>query len=247
MKNDSLDIDTKEDIINNLLGMLSKDNELVLPADLSLEDKRFFIDVFILLRSQGAIDEDILNLQNKLLSDEKEQRKIDISNLDFHKNIASNCYCITDIETDIAIVFTNNLFTDTNHLDNNIDNLLIKRGGLQIQEELAEIFLKDYQILSYQKPYIVNGHNLACKKLAKIIIRNFQPIIDKDFKKTITQNLEQVFNYAKENKFKSISINLNYPTSLNNDIAKHIIFEECKKLNKKFKFKLIFLNYDKKF
>lgn len=237
---------TKQDIelIDNLLDMLSKDNEQKLPKNLSIQDKRFFIDAYILIRSCGDLNECLLKLQDKLLFKENDSNIIDITNLKFRKNTATINGNIAFVPSDLAVVFSNNLLNNSNPLDCCVDNSIIKYGGLQIKEDLSKIFVENGQVLSYIIPYIVNGYNLACKRVAKVIMPFINNEMSVEIKNTLVTNLENVFNYIKQNNLKLISVNLDFPSCYNYDLIKNIVVEECKKLNKnkRIKAKIIFVN-----
>ena len=224
---------TKQDIelIDNLLEMLSKDNEQKLPKNLSIEDKRFFIDAYILIRSCGDFKENDGNI-------------IDISNIKFRKNTATINGNIAFVPSDLAVVFSNNLLNNSNPLDCCIDNNIIKYGGLQIKEDLSKIFVENGQVLSYIIPYIVNGYNLACKRVAKMLMPVISGEMSVEFKNTLIYNLEKVFDYAKQNNLKTISVNLEFPSCYDNKLVTHLVIEECKRLNKtkKLKAKIIFVS-----
>lgn len=236
---------TKQDIelIDNLLDMLSKDNEQKLPQNLSIKDKRFFIDAYILIRSCGDLSQNLLKLQDRLLLKENDINKIDISNIKFKKNNATINGNIAFIPSDLAVVFSNNLLNNSNPLDCCVDNNIIKYGGLQIKEDLSKIFVENGQVLSYITPYIVNGYNLASKHVAKVLMPVISGDMSLEFKNTLIYNLEKVFHYAKQNELKTISINLEFPSCYDAKLVKNIVTEECKKLNKtkKLKAKIIFV------
>lgn len=237
---------TKQDIelIDNLLEMLSKDNEQKLPKNLSIQDKRFFIDAYILIRSCGDLNESLLKLQDKLLFKENDGNIIDISNIKFRKNTATINGNIAFVPSDLAVVFSNNLLNNSNPLDCCVDNNIIKYGGLQIKEDLSKIFVENGQVLSYIIPYIVNGYNLACKRVAKMLMPVISGEMSVEFKNTLIYNLEKVFDYAKQNNLKTISVNLEFPTCYDNKLVTHLVIEECKRLNKtnKLKAKIIFVS-----
>ena len=232
------------ELIDNLLDLLSKDSEQKLPKNLSLQDKRFFVDAYILIRSCGDVNENILKLQDRLLFKENDSKIFDLSNVKFRKNIANINGNFAFVPVDLAIVFSNNLLTNSNPLDYCVDNNIIKYGGLQIKEELSKIFIENGQVLSYIMPYIVNGYNLACKSVAKILMPVISIDMSAEFKNTLICNLQNVFKYAKENNLKTISVNLCFPSCYDYKLVSNIVVEECKKLNKqnKLKARLIFIN-----
>ena len=240
MINITLQENEKENLIDDLLNILVKENEQKLPPNLTKADKRWLLSNLMFARSIGYLDETFLNKQDKLLSYENLSSKIKrVCDIRFKNRTAFISGEIWEFEVDALVVFTNNLLGVLDRFVKCVDNTLSLRAGLQLNRDLAKIMTEDNGLISFTKPYLVKGYNLPAKNVVKIVLPVFHSSFSEYEKDKLKTNLNNLFLLAKKENWKSLAVNLcdfplNYPT----DVLKTIVVNECKNLNKRYKTKL---------
>jgi len=223
----------QEILLDEMLKILSKENEAKLPEDLDLQDKIWLLDNLMIMRTCGDLREDFLALQDKYLMKKNSSWLENVSKLKYKKNIAYYTESILKLNADMILIFSSNIFVDMKVKDC-IDNELILHGGLQIKEELYNQ-LREEKNISLDSPYIINSYNLFSKKISKIIIPNNSI---NNFNNT-KNAIQELIMYIKENKYKSLAIAFGGEVR-DDEIMKNILNEINSSIkNAKYKIKLI--------
>lgn len=184
----------KQEIKNKLLKLISKELENANLETLAKNNLDEFINTYFIMCSTENINLEIVDLQNKLLMLEDRQ-VVEFEKLK-NKIKTSDKYLSLKIKTDYTVLFSNNLIENMDL--NSIDNYIILNAGIQIKKGLADLFKEDGYILSYKNPYIVNGYNLPCKKLCKLLYSKEELTSAKDVNNVLCA-VDKVFQTANEN------------------------------------------------
>jgi O-acetyl-ADP-ribose deacetylase (regulator of RNase III) len=238
----------KEELVDKLLDYFISENKEYNDINIpnSYEEKRSLLRGLINLRSPKKIDEEILKLEDKLLSLEREEKGIvDVLTLpEVEKNISLYLGDITTLKADACVNAGNSdglgCFVP-GHLC--IDNAIHSASGIRLrlecQEKLQGKKLKNGEIL------VCKGYNLPCQ----YVITTVGPCIYYDVLKQDEIDLSKCYlnslNYAIKNNFKSIvfpSIStglFGFPISK----AKLIAYETVKSVLKNNDIKVIFNVY----
>lgn len=240
----------KQNLIEDLLNILVKENEQKLPPDLTMADKRWLVSKLMFARSIGDLDDEFLKKQDKLLSYENLMSGIKCAeDFIYKKRVAFAKGEIWKFNVDAIVIFTDSLFGVMDRFVKCVDNTLSLRAGLQLNRDLAEIMKSDNGLISFTKPYVVKGYNLPARHIVKIVL----PVLHSSFseyeKDRLKTNLKNLFNVAKIEKWKTLAVNLtDFPSNYPKDVLKTIIVNECKNLNKLYKTKIniVFVDDDSK-
>lgn len=240
MKNIILQENEKQNLIDELLNILVKENEQKLPPGLTKDDKRWLLSNLMLARSIGDLDDEFLKKQDKLLSYENSIagiiRTADVS---FKRQVAFVSDEIWKFEVDALVVFTDSLLGVLDRFIKCVDNTLSLKAGLELNQDLAGILKADNGLISVTKPYVVKGYNLPANYVVKIVLPVLYSLFSEYEKNKLKINLNNLFSVVKKEKWKTLAINLcEFPNNYPADVLKTIIVNECKNLNKKYKTKL---------
>ena len=225
----------KEEIVEELISILTKELEIYKPPKNKYAN---FLNLLMLARPIERIDDYLLNLQNRYLTLKIEERKIKtFKDYTFKKGVSETQDDLFSINADMLIAFSDELLSSNLEDFNLIDNALVLNGGMQIKYDLFKLLLLDGYVLDYGKPYIVDAGNLCVNKIAKILISQTKNVCEENQK--LFNAISSAFNFAKENGYKNILINIKNIKTLK---QKNLIIEFVNILNKKYKFKIIFKN-----
>lgn len=223
------------EIVDDFLLALTKEVEQPVPANLNTKQKRWLIDTLLEMRTTGDTDKTLLDLQDKILTYELNQKGLkNLSDFKFNQNTAKFSCGMDILNVDVDVVFVPMLLTG---VDDNIENdrLLMLGAGLQIKEDFALITQENHNVLPKNKIYACRGYNLPSKYVAKIILPNEKNISASEY--TIFDNaLKSVFEFMKNNNFKSVAFDAKYLESY--DFALFEILNREIKLNRK-KYKIL--------
>lgn len=192
-----------EELIDEMLSILAKETEQPLPQNLTDESKLRLLKNLMIIRPIGYLDENFLKLQNEFLTYVNENRVVhlDLKKLKLKKH-EIDCD-ILDIDADLIVVFSNNLIGDGS-LDENLDNRIILKAGLQAKDDIAKIY-HERNGAGLNMPYYVSSYNLPSKYFAKILID--KSVVDcKDY---LHNYIGDIFNFAKENNLTNVVFDLN--------------------------------------
>lgn len=229
---DNLTEDRAKDIENEMLKILLRDFEMTLPDRMQDIDSRTIVNNLMIARGVGEVSEELLSLQDKLLSYENSLNVIDYKSLKFHHGVSFCEHDLVNMNVDMLVLFSFDLLADMNNLDS-MDNRVILHGGLQIKEDLASILHENINRLVYYNPYIVNAYNLHCKKLCKIIVKRNQT--EQDLVR-LKNAVNELIKFVKSNNYHSLAIDFNVIKEIS---LFNIIMEELNKETKKLKLKII--------
>ncbi len=240
MLNVNLNEDERKILIEELLNVLTKENEQKLPNDLTDDDKRWILNNLMLMRTMGYLDAEFINKQDRLLSYENALSGIvKINCFKFKKNYVMTNINITKLEVDALVLFSNNIFGRLDAHFKCLENEILLKAGLQINEDLAFKLKSDNGIVNYRQPYVVEGYNLPAKNIVKVILPNLYFKFSEIEKDKLKENLRNLFVKAKADKWKSMAVELSeFPLNYPKDILKNIIINECKNLNKEYRTKI---------
>lgn len=255
---------------DDVLHYLFLDAEIKANKPISQQEKDSAIKVLFLTRTEEAVEEKLLNAQNKWLLNLNESQKIDINELAFKNNVAA-CSNVLNCNADMIVVVTDCLLEDMIKLYlESVDNNLILKAGLEFKADLIKTLKANAQKIDYENPYIMPAYNLCSKYICKIIYNkkyfnliNFNNKNIKNDKNYIVflnilkNNLLNLFNFVKNNKINSLAFYFNFAAPLSQNIdgvslsekgnknrnlkkLKEDLFNYAKKLFKKLKIKLIF-------
>lgn len=230
----------KKEIIDELLNILTKENEQKLLDDLTDEDKRWLLNNLMLMRTMGYLDENFLHKQDSLLSYENRLGGVvNPTDFKFKKNIAFYNENITKLSVDAIIIFSSNLFGRLDNYIKCLDNTILLHAGLQVNEDLAFKLKSNNGLIDYTVPYIIEGYNLPAKNIVKIMLREiYGNFLDSD-KERLKLVLNNLFQEIKELHWKTIAIGIyDFPMNYPLELMKNIITNEFQRLNKQYKTKL---------
>lgn len=210
MENKILTLEEEQELVDELLAILTKESEQTLPNNLSLQDKRWLLNNLMIVRSAGEVDNYFLTLQNKLLLSENLKRKlIQPANLEFKKSISFFNGNLCNVNADVLLVIGDKLMFGSYHLnDNNIETEVLTRGGVQINEELSNIYQNNGLVLDYRNPYIISSGNLHFKQIVKVLVPSNGMLNCYQEDEDLTNNLKKVFQFIKNKKVASIACDI---------------------------------------
>lgn len=206
MEDKILTLEEEQEITGELLTILTKESEQTLPKNLSREDKRWLLNNLMLVRSAGELDDYFLTLQNKLLLSENLKRKlIEPASVQFKKGVCFYGENSCDVNADVLIVISDKLmFGSYNLNDKNIETDVLTRGGVQINEEISNIYQNNGLVLEYKTPYIIPSGNLHFKHIIKVLVPNNSLLTSYQVDGDLTNNLKKVFQFVKDKKLGSV-------------------------------------------
>lgn len=197
----------KEQIIDELLNYFlkesHKDKEISVPND--LETKRLLLRGLVNLREPNPLDENILELEDKLLQLELKEKKVtDALELpEVEKNISLFKGDITTIKADVIVNAGNSYGLgcfNPNH--GCIDNAIHTYAGIRLRLECNE---------KLQGKKLNNGDILVCKGYnlpSKYVITTVGPQVFRQISKQDEEDLKNCYKnaleYAVKNNFKTI-------------------------------------------
>ena len=150
------------ELIEELFTILTKECELKIDKDLSVTEKRKMIDMLSVVCPVGVLDEIFFDKQTKLLKYENNLRKIiNETEIKFKKKQAVVYGDMFSVEADLCVVFTQNLICGYTEDLNNIDNMIVVKGGAKINEEYFKL-LKENNIVIIICNYFVNTFLTTC-------------------------------------------------------------------------------------
>lgn len=206
MEDKILTLEEEQEITGDLLAILTKESEQTLPKNLSGEDKRWLLNNLMLVRSAGELDDYFLTLQNKLLLSENLKRKlIEPATLQFKKGVCFHGENSCDVNADVLIVISDKLmFSSYNLNDNNIETDVLTRGGVQINEEISNIYQNNGLVLDYKNPYILSSGNLHFQYIIKVLVPSDSSLTGYQEDEDLTNNLKKVFQFIRDKKLASV-------------------------------------------
>lgn len=199
---------TKEILVDKLLNYFINENKTFQNYKIpnNYNDKRLFLRGLINLREPKPISEDILKLEDELLKQELQTRKItDVKNIKEVENKISVWQGdITTLKID-AIVNAGNSYLLGCFIPNHscIDNIIHSRAGIRLRLACNDI-MQGRQIET-SKAIITKGYNLTCK----YIIHTVGPIIETTLTDKKIKELENCYisclDLAKKYNIKTIA------------------------------------------
>lgn len=234
---------SNDEILDEMLNILCKESEIKLPKNLSIEDKREVLNNLMLIRPIGYLDEYFVNLQNKFLKREMQDKLISLDNIKLNKKGTIISADIFNLKADMIVIFTYRLFADVNLGTDNIDTELILRGGVNINEDFAKIYYDNNAVYSYKEPYIVPGYNLPSQYVAKILLPDISKKMLKEDEDNLKQSISNLFDFIKTKKLKIVAIDLtNFSKQNSGEYLDKFVIDECLKnlKSKKIKINIIF-------
>lgn len=224
--------------VDNLLFALTRETEQQIPTDLTLKQKRWLVDSLLEIRSAGDIDETMLQMQNKILNYELQQKGVkSLDDFRFVRSVA-NFNCPMDVlNVDVCVLFSCSLLPGVDDISVNESKVMLS-AGLQAKESFANILQENHNVLSKSKIYAIDGFNLPCKKIVKILTPDAGVINSTDYS-VFSHSVKELFSYLKDNQFKSVAFDCLWLSK--QDIALLEILNREIKANKKIKI-LINLN-----
>ena len=224
----------KEEIIEKILKLISKEMENPNLIEQFKNSPEELINTYFILCPVENINLEIVDLQNKLFA-LQENNYIEFEKCK-HIIKTEESYYSLKIKSDYTLVFSNHLIEGIDI--KSFDNFIILNGGMQLKQELAECFKQTGYVYSCKTPYIVNGYNLPCKKLCKILY-----LLDGDNKGIDVNNLVEAVSILCEKIKEGSKLIVDLTPFRNKDfqkIKKQIIETfKLKNKNKKIKIKFI--------
>ena len=151
----------KQRLIDEMLDFLFK--EIGISA--KVDNSRATLNTLMLLNTNFPLGDYFYSLQDKLLSYEAQKNMIipqfddGVKKLDFPY-----------IKADMLVFFGNTVIrADT---ENCLENKMLLCAGVQINEKFYELLKQTGFNLQFDSPYIIEGYNLNCEYIAKIVLDN---------------------------------------------------------------------------
>ncbi len=230
------------ELVENMLNILSKECEFKLSPNLSAAEKRWFLNSLMCVRSVGEIDDNFLLMQNKLLTSEMERRHIvDAGDLKAKRGVVATDVPPTQIRADALVTLSNSLLFGSSGTVKDLDSQILLSGGLQINEEISNIYKEESCVNNYSSPYIVGGFNLPVRFVAKLLVPYIAGELNKGIITKLKNNISNLVDAIKQKGFKTVVVNLvSAPNNCNHLLT--VLENELINLikNKKVKTKLIF-------
>lgn len=181
----------KQEIINKLLKLIAKEMENMDLVNQFKNNPEELINTYFLMCSGEYANLEIVDLQNKLYN-LKENNFIEFNNLKkVNKNKFKNYSML--VCADYAMVFSTRLMENVEA--DSLDNYIILNAGIQIKQEMIGCIKQNGYVLTYKKPYIVDGYHLPCKKLIKILYPKKEDLEEHDFEnlfESVKNSLSQI-------------------------------------------------------
>ena len=200
--------------IDKLINLINKEN---LFPNLSHDNFEDFFNIYLLSCDIAEIDETFICLQDEYLKSKYKDCVVDF------KSAKKGFDSPLDIDTDLLIVFSENVLIDAYAIYNNcksIDNELIVRGGVGLKECLYQEYEQDRFVLTYKRPYIIGGHNLQAKTVVKILVDNVSESNIRDEK--ILKSIDGLREWLDGNKINNCVIYFDNVTKNNKIVKKHL-------------------------
>ena len=186
----------KNEIIDEMIDFLVKENGLEIKADFDYAAKREILNKLTLLTS-GAIESDyFLALQDKLLGEEN-KKATRLAGLKFKGGVAESEAELFGVDADLVVYFSHQLFAVD--LNESLDNLMILRAGVQVRNDFLLKFREDGFTTNFGEPYFSEGYNLPAKYIAKIVVNG----------EVCEDCIKKVFDFALENELEIVFFDLN--------------------------------------
>ena len=194
------------ELVEDLFMVLTKELELKISNEITIEEKRKMIDMLLVVCPVGVLDEEFFLKQEKVLSYEKSLKVVDNETPIIYKKKQASVNCdLFTVNADLCVIFTSNLICGYTQDLNNIDNQIVIHGGLEINENYFNLLKENNYLLTESKAYIVDTKNLTFNKLAKILVKDLNNL-DNSFE-NIKFAIDDVFEYAKQNNLKNLVFN----------------------------------------
>lgn len=233
----------KEEIVIKLLKLLL--NENIEYKDLYISDNykenRTLLRALINMRPPKKVNEEILNLEDKLLKLEQEESGIvDINNLtEIEPDIILWLGDITLLNADIIVNLGNNDGLGCFYPNHNcLDNLIHTKAGIRLRLK-CYMKLKGNQ-LNNGEILVCDGYNLPCKKVITIVGPNIFDKVKTQDEIDLANCYKNSLEYAINNNYKSIAFPsistgvFSYPI----EKAKYIAYKTIKDTLNKYKSKI---------
>lgn len=195
----------KSQILNELLKILTKYLNFSVNFGKNYEnDRHLFRGLCNQCLSLEGIDKSFYDLQDKLLSIEREEKGVvDVESLKYKNNIALFKGDITTLKADAIINAANDQYLGCFvPCHNCIDNIIMSASGFQMRNELMA--LKKLKNYDKEPVKVTNGYNLPCKFVFHIAgPQIFDKVTEKD-KKDLTNCYIFALDKAKEIGLKNI-------------------------------------------
>lgn len=180
-------MENKSEITQKIFNILCKELEISPPKNLSVLDMRNLIDELLLVRNPEEENVTLNLLQEKLYSLENENNFIDL-NKTKSKKLTENFLLY---KADMFVLFTKELFINK-HLNNSgLDNVLYLKCGISFNKQLSDLLRRNFNVLNFTKPYILNGGLSNFNKIAKVLLTKE---VDKLKLKENIENLQLYIN-----------------------------------------------------
>lgn len=220
--------------LDEMLYILLKDNEQVVPVGLKDKDKRWLINSLMLIRSPGYLDDRFMSLQNDMLTSENKSSSYDCDKVKYKKHFALTRRNITDLKIDAICCETNSYLGDID-----IDNKILLKAGLAIREECNKINSDNNYICKMGSAFALSGYNLSTDNVIKIILPKVKDAESKGV--DIIQNgIIEALDLIRDKKCKSFAINLSLDKMFNipNEVYINIVLNTIRDYLKTKKYKL---------
>ncbi len=225
--------------LDEMLYILSKECEQPIPNNLTDYDKRYLINMLMVIRTPGYLDERFLELQDEILKKESNEKCYDFSLVKFKKHFALTRRDITDLKIDAICCETMSIVGNMIPNIKCLDNQILLKGGLQIREECNKFNDENKFIVKYGSAFCVSGYNLPANNVIKLILPHIdlcnQYYIDK-ISNAIVSALD-IIRAKKINKF-AINISIDKRFNISNEIYSYIVVFVVSKYIKEHKYKL---------
>ncbi|MGM9834787.1 MAG: macro domain-containing protein [Bacilli bacterium] len=239
----------KEVLVDALINYLCKenniDNSIDIPDD--EEEKRIFLDDFILAREAKPINGHILEMESQLLKTELKERggivlETDIpyindllgSNDEFASVIALWQGDITRLAVDVIVNTTNSTLMPCQESIHSIDRLIHSRAGMGLKLECSKIIEidKDNKVGSAK---LTKAYNLPSKYIIHTVApKVLNGIVTEENRNNLKKCYNSILELAKTKEFKTIAIpcistgKFHFPKSEAADIALDTVKEFLK-------------------
>ncbi len=156
-----------DDMIDFLVKEMGQDPNTMLNKFANI-NKRDLLNYLMLMNATSELGDYFLSLQDRLLSNENETKKI--SKLTYKNSVAYCDYDIFNVDADMVVYFSTDLFAE--NFTPNIDNLMILKAGVQLAHDHYLQYKQSGYTLNYKQPYITEAYNLPSEYIAKVVVKN---------------------------------------------------------------------------
>ncbi len=224
--------------LDEMLYILSKESEQVVPDNLSYADKRWLLNSLMTIRSPGYLDDRFLSLQNEMLSKENLVNCYDCSECKYKKHFAITARDITHLKIDAICCETMDYLGNMTPNLKCIDNKLLLSAGLALREDCNKINKHNNFICKVGSAFLLSGYNLPADNVVKMILPRVEELCSRDVE-LIKSGIVSALDILRNNGCKNFAFNLsldkmfNIPSGMYINIAVNTIREYVK--TKKYK------------